>query len=307
MSTERNFNAGERPAELPKTAVFGCGGFIGSYFLPFYRQLHPDCAGASRNPKGRNEFFLDLESPDISRMKLAETGHKQALLLAGVTNVAACETRKDYSRKINVTGTLELIRQLAAEGIKPIFASSDYIFDGVSGDYTDEAPASPTTEYGREKAEVEAEISGLTNGYFLTVRLSKIFGLKKNDGTLLDEMAQTLTEGKSMRAAYDQKFCPLFVGDLLKVVAGLQAAGTSGAVNACSAEKWSRYGLAAKLAAEMGVPPERVERVSLDAVLPGRPKDTSMRPERLLRETGLAFTPLADYLKAVAAAWAWNL
>jgi len=291
------------PANLPKTAIFGCSGFIGSHFLPFYRKIHPDCAGAGRRPAYKNVFFFDLEAPDISGMKLAETGHTQALLLAAVSEVALCESRKAYTRKINVTGTLELIRQLAAAGIKPIFASSDYVFDGISGGYPDDAPLNPITEYGRQKAEVEARISEIAKGNCAVIRLSKIFGLRKGDGTLFDEMARILAAGGTLKAAYDQRFCPLLIRDLLEAVAGLQAAGASGIINVCSAEKWSRYDLAAGLAREMGVPASRVERASLDDILPGRPKNTTMETARLRREISREFTPIADCIKSAAAPW----
>ena len=291
------------PANLPKTAIFGCSGFIGSYFLSFYRKLHPDCAGASRKPGDKSVFFFDLEAPDISGMKLAETGHTQALLLASVSKVAVCESRREYTRKINVTGTIELVRQLAASGIKPIFASSDYVFDGVSGGYLDDSPLHPTTEYGRQKAEVETRTAEITKGNYAVIRLSNIFGMLKGDGTLFNEMAQILASGGKLKAAYDQRFCPLPIHDLLEAVASLQTAGSSGTINICSAENWSRFELAARLVQEMGLLPDRVERVSLDDILPDRPKNTTMKTTRLHRETMCRFTPIADCISSVAAAW----
>ena len=76
----------------------------------------------------------------------------QALILVAVTKIDTCEEEKAMTRRVNVDGTLELIRQLVNEGIKPVFFSSDYVFDGDTGGYLDESPLNPINEYGHQKS-----------------------------------------------------------------------------------------------------------------------------------------------------------
>lgn len=290
---------------VPKTAVIGVSGFIGSAFFKIYRGMYPDCAGTSRRPDGDDIFTLDLLNPNIAPLRLGATKHREALIFAGMSRISECERDPKTAREVNVEGTLELIRQLSEEGIKAIFASSDYVFDGCSGSYSDDTPLHPVTEYGIEKAEVEKRIKEFAGKNYLIIRLSKIFSLQKGDGTLLDEMAGILASGGTIRAAYDQIFCPMLIGDLIRAVINLQMHSTRGVVNICSPERWSRYDLAIEVARAMAVDLNRVKKISLDeiGIGPRRPKDTSMKIERLLREADLSFTPMSECIKKVSENW----
>lgn len=299
------FNSDLSALDIPKTAVIGVSGFLGSAFLAAYRHAYPDCIGATRKREGNNIFPLDLLTPNIAPIHLAETQHKEALIFAGISKISKCETEKQLTRRVNIDGTLELIRQLVSEGIKPIFASSDYVFDGNTGNYLDDSPTYPITEYGFQKAEVERRIGEVSNGDYLVIRLSKIFSLRKEDETLLDEMAHVLSLEKTLRAAYDQIFCPTLLSDLIRIVANLQMYRTTGIVNVCSPEVWSRYDLALEIAKAMKVNTKRVSQISLDefGFELKRPKNTSMKIDRLLRETQCTFTPTVKCIGRVADNW----
>jgi dTDP-4-dehydrorhamnose reductase len=290
-----------------KTAIIGSSGFLGQVFLSVYRKVYPDCIATTRSvsDKSKNIFSFNLLNPNIRPLYLSKSGHKEALILAAVANIDECEKHKRATRKINVDGTLELIHQLSGEGIKPVFFSSDYVFDGGDGAYSDAAATNPIAEYGRQKAEVEAKIVAITKGNFLVVRLSKVFSLVKNDGTLLDEMAHILSSGGIVQAPYDQIFCPTLVSDIVNAVAWLQAQGAKGVVNACSPETWSRYDLAVSLAKVMGVDMSKVKKVRLEEIMVNkkRPKNTSMIPNALLR-SNVAFISISSCIQQIANNWA---
>ena len=293
------------PENLPKTVIIGASGFLGSHFLKAYRHVYPDCIGTALSPKGTNIFHLDLLNPNITSLHLSETNHKKALIFAAIPKISKCETEKELTWKVNVEGTLELIRELVAEGIKPIFFSSDYVFDGNTGNYSDNAPTNPITEYGRQKAEVEAKIGEISKGNYLVVRLSKVFSIEKGDNSLLDEMACILASGSILRAAFDQIFCPTLISDLVNAVIKLQVCKTTGIVNVCSPEAWSRYDLALEIAKAMEVNLDMICPNSLDEICPEpkRPKNTSMKIERLLQEIKYTFTPMSKCIEAVAKNW----
>ena len=155
----------------------------------------------------------------------------------------------------NVDGTLELARQLAGEGVVPVFFSTDLVFDGQDGRYIDDAPTRPLNEYGAQKAEVEQRLPEVCGGRCLVIRLGKVFGLARGDGTLLDEMAGRLTKGQEVAAARDQVFSPVLVGDVVRAVLSLQAVGVTGVVNLQRPEVWSRFDLGRAVARRSAPPP----------------------------------------------------
>ncbi len=235
----------------PKTAVIGAGGLLGRHLLAAYRAFYPDALGTRRQATQATPR-LDLAAPDIATLRLAELGYQAAVIAAGVTNVAACQRDAQFAISRNVRGTLRLAGQLARAGLKTIFLSSDYVFDGVTGRYDDDAPPRPLNVYGTCKAQVERRLPEVCEGNYLIVRLSKVFALEAGDGTLLDEMAARLSGGEPVRAACDQVFCPSYVGDVVRCILLLQAAGADGTYNVCSPEVWRRSDLAKELAAAHG-------------------------------------------------------
>lgn len=291
---------------LPKTAIIGATGFLGRAFLAAHREIHFDCIGADVGPCGQGIRFIDLFSPVSAPLKLAESGHKEALILAGIAGLAECDQDKERTRKVNVEGTLGLVKQLVNEGIKPVFFSSDVIFDGTTGLYDDGFIPGPVNEYARQKAEVEMRMKEICrDGNYLIVRLSKVFSLDKGGGTLFDEMAATLASGGPLRVADDQIFSPIFIRDVIDIVSILQVKNITGVININPPEAWSRYDLALTLAQYMQVSSDYIKKISLDDLQGGfkRPKNTTMKVDKMLRETGYSFKPTKYYIERIAKNW----
>ena len=285
--------------KLPKTAIIGAGGFLGSRLMAAHRRLHPDCTGtyhSQGHPK------LDIFAPALAPLNLQGTGHQEVILAAAVVDVQKCEWNKEATRPGNVTGTLELIRQIIGAGLKPIFISTDWVFRGDTGNYDDEAKPDPICGYGAQKAEVEAAIPGICGPRHLIVRLSKLFSLKKGDKSAPDHFAALLAQGKTVRAARDQVFGPLLVDDAVKAILGLQRAGATGTVNICSPEVWTRLEMAYALADALGADRRLVEPISLDDLGDGirRPKNTFMVCRRLNELAPVDFTPMSQCLQRIA-------
>jgi dTDP-4-dehydrorhamnose reductase len=184
----------------------------------------------------------------------------------------------------------------------PIFLSTDYVFPGTSTEgYADDAPRGPTTEYGRQKAEVEEALERSGRPY-LILRLSKVYGLERGDKSFLDEIAARLYASQTYAAARDQIFCPTCVHDLGPGFMELQSQGFTGTMNFCAPEPWARYDIARAVAKHLRLPMELVQPVTL-ADLPGnfpRPQCTRLLPNRLTRETSIHFTPLEKALPQLA-------
>ena len=286
----------------PRTAVIGADGYLGKALYASLRAKGAEAFATSRR-NGTPFVFHGLSDRTGTPLPLRESGATAAVIAAGISGFR-CAEHPAESRAVNVAGVTMLIRDLWAQGVLPVFLSSDQVFDGqlAAGGYADDDAPCPTSEYGCQKAEVERFLvqSGRP---FLTARLGKVFGLQKGDGTLLDEMARRLSEGQTVRSASDQIFCPTLLRDAVEAVLGLLAAGTLGTVNVCSPETWSRHDLAVTLASRMGADPSRVEPVSLESVFPGmrHPKRTVLICRRLREELGFSFTPMTLCIGAVAA------
>lgn len=292
-------------APLIKTAVIGASGFVGRHLWHAYASRYPDCVGTSFASTANPRLVpFDIRRPDAAALRLPETGHRAVVIASAKPNVGFCENDRESSYAVNVKGTLGLIEQLGRLGLHVIFVSSDYVFDGKHGRYDDDAPTAPSTEYGRQKAEVERQIASLA-AEFTVIRLSKVYGRSKGDGTLLDEMAAAFASGKEVRVAKDQYFSPTYVDDVVSALFAVQAAGMRGHLNLCSPERWSRAEIALALARAMGVDTALARQIALYDLpsMAGRPLDTSMLSSRLKKSTAATFVPLSESIAAVAGNW----
>lgn len=290
-------------ATVRKTAVIGASGYVGGHLWNAYRARHPDCVGTGFSRAREELTHFDIRNPQLDALRLEDSGHEAVLISSAKPNIGYCDQQPEESYAVNVRGMLDLMRHIARTSMQIIFLSSDYAFEG-HGDHDDNSPTRPTTEYGRQKVAVEQALPELTDNY-LILRLSKIYGVRKGDNTLLDEVAAGLAAGREMKVARDQIFCPTHVDDLTAAIHGIQKKGLRGTLNVCSPERWSRCDVATRLAAAMQCDPQLLKTISLHD-LPGmasRPLNTSMLCTRLTNEVGSVFRGLEESIAEVAANW----
>ena len=283
-----------------KIAVLGASGYVGCRLHRAATTRDPSVVGTSRREDGLPT--LDLRcSVDVRELRLAERGHTHAAITAGVPGIATCERDPGSTRAVNLEATVELAQMLQHEGIVPIVFSSDYVFDGTTGGYADDSPTCPVNEYGRQKAELEAAVGGSV----LVVRLGKVYGARRGDGSLLDEMAALLVGGHPVRAASDQVMTPVLVDDVAAAVLALADSRAGGIVNVCGPELRSRYELAVDLAEALGADPSLVEEISLDDLDEDftRPKRLDMVAGRLMAETDVRPAPISAAIPLLAAGY----
>ncbi|MCB1107767.1 MAG: SDR family oxidoreductase [Chlamydiia bacterium] len=258
--------------------IIGSSGFIGHHLTKtFQPQLHTN----HRN----SPYLLDLNKPKLNTLPIKRQTH--VIITAGCTNINDCTNRPRETYTTNVKGTLDLVRQCKELGLFPILFSSDYVFDGKSGNYTEESPTHPINEYGRQKEMLEQRIQEIAGDNYLMLRLSKIYSTSVGDLSLLDEMIEALRSGKIVRAATDQVFCPLHIKDLKAIIQQLIEKRITGLVNVAGKEKISRYEIAIMVCQALGASPKLIQPISLDELGAPRPKNTSLCCERLYQTVSI--------------------
>lgn len=232
--------------------IIGSKGFIGRHFC----RAFPDALGLDRNQ-------IDLCDPQFN---IPDGQYHYALITAGMGNPRACAQNPQLSYTCNVTGTLKLGKELLKRGIRPIFFSSDYVLN-------DTLQVGPLNLYGEQKRELEEQAATMDA---LVIRLSKVYGLEKGDGTLFDEMAQQIVVGRKIQVAHDQIFAPIYVGDLVQRVIFLLQQGTRGLVTLAGPSFASRFEMAERLCHRLGTKKDLLQKISLDDL-----GDGIKRPKRL--------------------------
>jgi len=279
MELTMNKNALKKSSNV---IIFGITGFIGKYLYNFYKEV---AFGFSRTDE---DFYFDLEKmvfPTSSFLKKTQARH--AIIPSAVSKINICENFKEKTYRTNVTGTIALIELLAKNNITPIWFSSDYVFDGTSGNYVESSPASPTTEYGKQKAIVEKEIPKITKGNYLIIRPGKVYSLNLEDKTIFFEIVNSLKQQKQYRAAIDQVFSLTYIEDLIIGISKLKELNAKGLFHICSSKSLNRHQVACLIAKACNLNLGFISSIKLEELNETfiRPKNTSMKSDKFLKLT----------------------
>ena len=100
---------------------------------------------------------------DLARQDLVEVfpelGPDDAVVLLGARKDANWVFANPLeSQEINVDGALHAIRRANDAGARLVFASTEFVFDGVAGGYSESDIPNPSTLYAQQKVEVEQAI-----------------------------------------------------------------------------------------------------------------------------------------------------
>jgi len=237
----------------------------------FNRQKPPSLEGVSwvkmslEEPRGVNEVFDEVK-PDA------------VIHSAAFTDVDGCELNRDAAYKVNYLGARAVAEASASRGIFLVYISTDYVFDGEKGMYSEDDIPAPINYYGLSKLLGEAAVDALMKGKSSIVRVSGLYGYspsgKKNFGI---RALESLMEGREVQAFSDQYLSPTYapeLANLLSVLIGEKIAG----ILHIAGERLSRYQFALLLAKKLGakedlVKPSSLERAGLKAK---RPRDSSL-------------------------------
>ena len=144
-----------------------------------YRAMQAQGAAAAATTRHSDRVapdrpFLDLAAPLDGWVPPPET--QAVCLCAAMARLAACADDPEGSAHVNVVQTLALVEQLLARGIAVLFLSTNQVFDGRTPLERAEAPHSPVSEYGRQKARAEAALlRQMDNGAPVAIlRLAKV-------------------------------------------------------------------------------------------------------------------------------------
>lgn len=282
--------------------VIGGDGLLGRAYRGFWQTQGVPVPWTSRRsnlPSGA--LYLDFENPGPLPWEIwSEQGYTSVFIAAALTGLQTCENNPERSYQINVSTPLLLARQALEYGFSPVFCSSDSVFDGQTGNYTEQSQVRPLHVYGRHKAELELQALMLEKAIIL--RLTKIYTLKPQDGSLLSEMAQLLMREKTVFAAHDQVLNPVYLIDVISVLNGLLEQQFRGLIHVAGPESLTRYDLACKLAENMHVSQDLVKKISLKDVADGvmRPLRTHLNIERLRQYNKNVLLTLSEAVKQIA-------
>lgn len=285
-----------RPIEGDRILILGGSSYVGRQL---FARLGPDRAIATYNSHPMlNGVHFDSLSMRVSDVLERPETISHAVILLGDTDPETCAADPARSDLLNVQSIKRIVDDLLGLQIKPVFTSSEFVFDGGRGNYTETDPVNPILLYGAQKVEIERYIQEACDDYII-VRLAKVFGSQCGDRTLFTNWLDAIERGQTtIRCAEDQVFSPVYIEDVVGGIIRLIEVDGNGIFHLSSRKPFSRLALLAMLLCHVReVSPVKVEIISCSIhdfeLREKRPPNVSMMPDKLIDTTGFEISDVA--------------
>jgi len=216
------------------SVIIGASGYIGrGLFNKFERN---NVIGTS-SKASKDLLKFDLSSFDSKDLSFVSSGD-YVFLLSAISSPDICANNTDYAKKINLTGTKELISEALKRNAKVVFFSSDTVYGNSEESFDESKIPAPIGIYANMKNEVERTYLGNKN--FKSLRLSYVFSMN-------DKFTQFAYECYRNNMTVDV-FHPfsrsiIYYDDLIEAISFLPDKWDSlntGVINCCGPETLSR-------------------------------------------------------------------
>ena len=249
---------------MTKWLVTGAGGFFGANAGAFLNG-RVESVGAFRSPSKGSQFGatvpIDLLSETSIRDAVDAVRPDVVLHAAALASHEACESDPALAQLLNVESTTHLAQACANVGAKLVYLSTDAVFDGSRGNYTEQDATNPFSVYGETKLLGEQAALAVHDDVLIT--RTNFFGWSPT-GTrsILEFFVNALRSGQQVSGYTDFVVSSLYVQDLLSATYDLVGSDRRGVVHLGASNALSKYHFGVKVATQFGLAAELISPVT---------------------------------------------
>ena len=286
-----------------KILIVGSNGLLGQRSVPIFRDWG-EVVGAAIEPASvfgdaLEYHWLDITDAEAVRRLLGEIGPDVVLNAAAYTQVDRAEDEQELCYRVNVIGPGNLAQACREVGALLVHISTDYVFDGTKGNYSEDDPPNPLSFYGRSK--LEGEVAVRESGCrYLIARTAVLFGAGKRIAQNFPLwVIRSLRNGETIRVVDDQIGNPTLADDLAEAIRRLLDQQAEGLFHVAGSEPISRYDFAVKIAEIFDLDRDRIVRIKTRDFpqRARRPLDASLDVSRIEREYGVRLSDVHTSLR----------
>ncbi len=252
-----------------KILITGSNGLLGQKLVQLLIEkdtidLIATAVGENRLKNLNNRYIY--ESMDVTNesdvMRVFDKYQPDVLIhTAAMTNVDTCETDTEGCNKLNVDAVQYLINACLKHQTFFCHLSTDFIFDGSNGPYTEEAKPNPISVYGESKLKAE-ELLIKSKIRWAIARTVLVFGIvaDMSRSNIILWVKKSLEEGKGIKVVTDQFRTPTLAEDLAIGCWLIAEKETEGIFNISGEDFLTPYEMAIKTADFFHLPKELIEK-----------------------------------------------
>jgi dTDP-4-dehydrorhamnose reductase len=251
---------------------------------------------------------LDLADREAVLHALQRARPRVVINAAAMTNVDACETRRDEALAANALGPRYLAEACVGLGARLLHVSTDYVFPGDEehpGPYRENAAVRAVNYYGWTKLEGERNVEEVCSGRvsWLVARTALVYGhVPGGRANFVKWVVGELRAGRRIRVVHNQWNTPTLADDLAAALVQLAQRECDGVIHLSGPELLSRAAWAAAIAAYYDLDANLIDITSTRELnqVARRPLRSGLRTQRLADIRGVTFRDVRAGMVALA-------
>ena len=235
---------------MRRLLITGASGLLGLNFAVQASSQHSVMGVVHHNELAGVPFSVvhaDLAQPESVADLIKRTRPEVIIHCAALTILDICETQPELAWRLNAAVPGELAAAAAQAGVKLVHISTDAVFDGQRGNYTEEDQPDPLSVYARSKLAGEQAVIE-ANPQAIIARVNFYGWSLTGARSLAEFFYRNLSAGKGVNGFTDVLFCPLLVNDLVSLLLKMVEKDLKGLYHVVSPESLSKYDFGCRIA-----------------------------------------------------------
>lgn len=278
----RNNSIRERH-KMKRLLVTGASGLLGSKIVELAKGKYDVIPLHNAKPLHQNSLKLDITNRKQVFNLLRKLKPDLVVHTAAETNVDKCETQKELAWKTNVEGTRSVAAACSEIDAKIVYISTDYVFDGEKGLYTEEDTPNSINHYGVTKLEGENQIKKLCKNHII-LRTSVLYGWHPWKQNFATWVINSLKQGNEISIVEDHFNTPTLADNLAEIIIEALQKDLQGLYHASGSQKISRYEFAKEIANTFNLDYSLIKPIKMSQLttwIAKRPKDSSLNINKI--------------------------
>jgi len=263
---------------LKKVLITGASGLLGRKLARALSEAYLVIPTHSTHPAHPDSVRMDIVDRNEVARVLRTAKPELVVHAAAETNVDMCETNRALAWSVNAEGTRNIAEACGKASAKLVYISTDYVFDGEKGLYSEEDKANPVNYYGVTKLEGERFVTDICED-FVIARASVLYGWHPGRMNFATWVIDSLKSGKRISVAEDHYNSPTLAENLAEAILKIVEAEATGLYHIAGSERISRYDFAMETAEVFGLDRSLVTPVKMQDLkiwVAKRPRDSSL-------------------------------
>lgn len=292
----------------PKLLISGSAGFVaGSAISQAWREWEViawDRTAAAAEQVNLTSLKIDLSDERKVVENFKKINPQTVIHTAALADIDYCQTNQSQAEKINV-GVTKILTNLCKEnGAKLIFCSTDTVFSGQEGNYSETDKTGPLNYYAETKVRAENMIrENYTNA--VIARLSLVMGLPVmgSGNSFVTRTLAKLKAGENVEFPENEIRTPLDVVTAGKALVELAGNDFTGIIHLAGNDRINRWDMARHIFGHLGFSQDRLVPVNSNAIegRARRPDDVSLNNGMAKRTLKTPMLELAEGIKLAIA------